>query len=276
MVSKNKISYIMKSINKRIFYFCIFIFLYQEDTNAKEAPFNSGEKITYKLYYNWNFVWLSAGEVAFEVKDEGDVYHIEVTGKTYSSYEWFYKVRDKYHSYIDKKTLLPKLYIRDIHQGSYVHYEKVVFDYPNNKMISSIGKSMSQTTTKEIPLTTDVYDLVSSMYFLRQTNLDILKINKTVNFNMILDNEIYNLGMSYIKEEPKCSVKENGKYSALLCNAEVISGSVFKDGAKMKINIGYDENKLPLIIESPLTVGSVKALLMSYENLKFPLNSKHK
>ncbi len=276
MVSKNKISYIMKSINKRIFYFCIFIFLYQEHTNAKEAPFNSGEKITYKLYYNWNFVWLSAGEVAFEVKDEGDVYHIEVTGKTYSSYEWFYKVRDKYHSYIDKKTLLPKLYIRDIHQGSYVHYEKVVFDYPNNKMISSIGKSMSQTTTKEIPLTTDVYDLVSSMYFLRQTNLDILKINKTVNFNMILDNEIYNLGMSYLKEEPKCSVKENGKYSALLCNAEVISGSVFKDGAKMKINIGYDENKLPLIIESPLTVGSVKALLMSYENLKFPLNSKHK
>ena len=276
MVSKNKISYIMKSINKRIFYFCIFIFLYQEHINAKEAPFNSGEKITYKLYYNWNFVWLSAGEVAFEVKDEGDVYHIEVTGKTYSSYEWFYKVRDKYHSYIDKKTLLPKLYIRDIHQGSYVHYEKVVFDYPNNKMISSIGKSMSQTTTKEIPLTTDVYDLVSSMYFLRQTNLDILKINKTVNFNMILDNEIYNLGMSYLKEEPKCSVKENGKYSALLCNAEVISGSVFKDGAKMKINIGYDENKLPLIIESPLTVGSVKALLMSYENLKFPLNSKHK
>lgn len=266
----------MKSINKRIFYFCIFIFLYQEHTNAKEAPFNSGEKITYKLYYNWNFVWLSAGEVAFEVKDEGDVYHIEVTGKTYSSYEWFYKVRDKYHSYIDKKTLLPKLYIRDIHQGSYVHYEKVVFDYPNNKMISSIGKSMSQTTTKEIPLTTDVYDLVSSMYFLRQTNLDILKINKTVNFNMILDNEIYNLGMSYLKREPKCSVKENGKYSALLCNAEVISGSVFKDGAKMKINIGYDENKLPLIIESPLTVGSVKALLMSYENLKFPLNSKHK
>jgi hypothetical protein len=276
MVLKIKRSYIMKSMIKRIFYFCIFIFLYQEHTNAKEAPFNSGEKITYKLYYNWNFVWLSAGEVAFEVKDEGDVYHIEVTGKTYSSYEWFYKVRDKYHSYIDKKTLLPKLFIRDIHQGSYVHYEKVIFDYPNNKMISSIGKSMSQTTTKEIPLTSDVYDLVSSMYFLRQTNLDILKINKTVNFNMILDNEIYNLGMSYLKEEPKCSVKENGKYNALLCNAEVISGSVFKDGAKMKINIGYDENKLPLIIESPLTVGSVKALLMSYENLKFPLNSKHK
>jgi len=47
------------------------------------------------LYYNWNFVWLSAGEVIFEIKDEGDYYHIDVTGRTYASYEWFCKVRDK-------------------------------------------------------------------------------------------------------------------------------------------------------------------------------------
>ena len=143
-------------------------------------------------------------------------------------------------------------------------------------MISSTGKHMSNTTTKELPLNTDVYDLVSSMYFLRETNLDAFKLSKKVHFNMILDNEIYNLGMSYIKEEPKCSVKENGKYNALLCNAEVVSGSVFKDGAKMKINIAYDENKLPLIIESPLSVGSVKAILKSCVNLKYPLSSKLK
>ena len=116
----------MKSIIKTILLIIFQLFIIHESINAKEAPFNIGEKIVYKLYYNWNFVWLSAGEVEFEVKDEGDVYHIEVTGKTYSSYEWFYKVRDKYHSYIDKKTLLPKLFIRDIHQGSYIHYEKVI------------------------------------------------------------------------------------------------------------------------------------------------------
>lgn len=70
-------------------------------------------------------MWLAAGEIVFEIKEEQEAYHIEVTGKTYASYEWFYKVRDKYHSYIDKKTGLPKLYIRDIHQGDYRHYEKL-------------------------------------------------------------------------------------------------------------------------------------------------------
>ena len=68
------------------------------DEKGNQTNFQAGEKIVYKLFYNWNFVWLSAGEVTFEVKDEGEEYHIEVTGVTYSSYEWFYRVRDKYHS----------------------------------------------------------------------------------------------------------------------------------------------------------------------------------
>ena len=57
-------------------------------------PFQAKEKLIYKIYYNLNFVWIPAGEVVFEVKDEGDLYHLEVTGRTYPSYEWFYKVRD--------------------------------------------------------------------------------------------------------------------------------------------------------------------------------------
>jgi len=40
--------------------------------------FQDGEKIVYKLFYNWNFVWLSAGEVAFTVHDTGNEYHVAV------------------------------------------------------------------------------------------------------------------------------------------------------------------------------------------------------
>ena len=54
------------------------------DEKGNQTNFQAGEKIVYKLFYNWNFVWLSAGEVTFEVKDEGEEYHIEVTGVTSS------------------------------------------------------------------------------------------------------------------------------------------------------------------------------------------------
>ena len=62
-----------------------------EDTVAVDnMAFQHGERITYKIYYNWNFVWLAAGEVTFKVFDEGKQYHFHAAGETYDSYEWFY------------------------------------------------------------------------------------------------------------------------------------------------------------------------------------------
>ncbi|MFQ5334901.1 MAG: DUF3108 domain-containing protein [Flavobacteriales bacterium] len=71
----------------------------------------AGEIITYKISYNVGNLWIGAGEVTFEVKLETyrkrPVYHIISTGKTYKSYDWFFKVRDCYETYCDTSTLLP-------------------------------------------------------------------------------------------------------------------------------------------------------------------------
>lgn len=239
-----------------------------------DPVFNAGEMITYKLFYNWNFVWLSAGEVIFEVKDEGNFYHIEVTGRTYPSYEWFYKVRDKYHSYIDKETLLPKIYIRDIQQGSYFHYEKIEFDHKNKKMTSYTGKSMKDVKSTVLDMDQNCFDLVSTLYHLRGHNLSEFKKNKSIGFQMVLDNKIYNLGLRLEKEINKFHIKERGNYRTLQCSGNVVQGQVFGKNTQIKVFVGDDENKLPLLIESPLSVGSVKAILISEKNLKHPLKSK--
>ncbi len=239
-----------------------------------EAPYRIGEKITYKLFYNWNFVWLAAGEVVFEIKDEGDLYHVEVTGKTYPNYEWFYKVRDKYHSYIDKKTLLPKLYIRDVQQGSYVHYEKIEYDHIHKKMTSYTGRSMKEAKPRVLDMKEQCYDLVSTFYHLRGYNLGLFKLEKKLDFKMVLDNRIYDLGIRLNKQHNKLDVREHGKFRALECTGQVVEGHVFGKNTNLKLYVGDDENKLPLLIESPLSVGSVKAVLVRSENLKYPMHSK--
>ena len=60
---------------------------YEACSDASEAPFQAGEELVYKIYYNLNFVWISAGEVTFKVEDEGNRYHFSATGVTYDSYE---------------------------------------------------------------------------------------------------------------------------------------------------------------------------------------------
>ncbi|HFC00219.1 MAG TPA: hypothetical protein ENJ53_05390, partial [Phaeodactylibacter sp.] len=54
--------------------------------DASNNTFQDGEKLVYKLYYNWGYLWLSAGELTLTVKDLGEQYYISAQGSTYSSY----------------------------------------------------------------------------------------------------------------------------------------------------------------------------------------------
>ncbi len=244
--------------------------------SEKDKAYAAGEKLVYKIFYNWNFVWLTAGEVAFEIKDEESHYHIDVTAKTYPSYEWFYRVRDKYHSYIDKKTGLPKLYIREIQQGSYRHYEKIVFDYANRKAVSYTGRSMNDVKSTELDLDKDYYDMISCMYFLRGINKNTIKTNGPVDFNIILDNEKYALSLKYVEQDNNLKIKDSGTYNSFRLVADVIAGKVFKSGVQLNFWIGDDPNSLPVMLESPLIVGSAKGVLSAYSNLKYPFTCKIK
>lgn len=253
-----------------------FLVSFNTEKEETDFVFNSGEKLVYRIYYNWNFVWLPAGEINLEIKDEKDTYHIEVTGRTYSSYEWFYKVRDKYHSYIDKQTGLPKLYFRDVEEGDYRHFEKIVFDYENHKAISYTGRTRDDVKTTELNLEKNYYDMISSLYYLRNMNVDNFRKHGGKGFNLILDNEKYELSLRFSGDNNELKIKDSGTYNAFKAIADVIEGNVFKSGVQMNFWIANDSNNLPVLLESPLIVGSVKGILISASNLKYPFTAKIK
>lgn len=90
--------------------------------------FKGGEEIVYKIYYNWNFVWLVVGEVIFKVEDLGNKYYILVYGCIYKLYEWFFIVWDYYDIYVDKEIFLFYIFIRNVCEGGYCFYDVVIFE----------------------------------------------------------------------------------------------------------------------------------------------------
>jgi hypothetical protein len=48
---------------------------------------------------------------------------------------------------------------------------------------------------------------------------------------------------------------------------------VFEGGEKMTIWITDDNNRIPIRVETPLVVGSIKLDMMSYKNLRHPLSA---
>ncbi|MCP9237373.1 DUF3108 domain-containing protein [Lewinella sp. JB7] len=240
------------------------------DNNA----FQAGEKIVYKLYYNWNFVWLAAGEVTFKVHDLPDEYRVTVRGRTYPSYEWFYKVTDNYESYLDKETLLPKIHIKDIHEGGYQKYDRTTFYQDEQRIVSYRGKTRDDTKPKYMDVDPCMHDLISIIYFARNLDYKRLRKNDEIPIKIVMDQEMHPLKIRYLGAEKDVKIKGSGRYNTLRFSPQLITGELFKEGDEMKIYVSDDQNRIPLMIESPVTVGSVKAVLKSYNGLRYPMEAK--
>jgi hypothetical protein len=242
--------------------------------SMRNTTFQAGEEIVYKLYYNWNFVWLAAGEVTFNVHELPNQYRITVKGRTYPSYEWFYKVTDNYTSYLDKETLLPQIHIKDIKEGGYSRYDRTTFYQDENRIRSMRGKTRHDLKPKEMEVDPCLHDLISIIYFARNLDYDQLRPKDEIPIKIMMDQEVHPLKIRYLGPEEDVKVKGVGTYNTLRFSPQLITGELFDEGDEMKIYVSDDRNKIPLLIESPVSVGSVKAVLKSYNGLRYPMEAK--
>ena len=228
--------------------------------------FQTGESITYRVYYTLAGVYIAAGEATFtcslEKLNEKPVYHVTGEGKTYSFYDNFFRVRDKYESFIDTTNLQPLKFLRSVNEGSFKKYENVSFNKTARTAITNSGVFKTPEC---------VQDVLSSMYYARNINFNSYKANDTIPFSMFLDNQVYNLYIRYLGKEV---VKTKyGKFRSIKFKPLLIKGTIFEGGEKMNVWVSDDGNHIPLRVESPISVGSVKVDMMDFRNRRSPLSS---
>ncbi len=238
------------------------------------TTFQGGEELTYRLYYNWNSAWLAAGEVTFKVQDEGSIYHVSVEGHTYRSYEWFYKVNDKYDTYLDKNSMLPVVSERDVAEGKYRLYDKIVFNQAAHQATSYRGKDKNSTQKSEYDVKECMHDILSVIYYMRNIDTENTSKGAKIPVKIFMDGEVFPLSVKYKGKQNYVALRDMGHYNTVKLSPQVINGRVFKDGSEVNIYASDDANKIPLLIESPLSVGSLKAVLKSYKGLKYPFTAK--
>lgn len=233
----------------------------------RNTAFHANESIVFNIYYSVLGLYANAGTASFtntlESLNGKPVYHVVGDGRSNSSYDWIFKVRDKYESYFDTTTLKPYKFIRNVDEGGYKKLENVTFDQQNNKAITTTG-------TFNVP--SCIQDVLSSIYYARNIDFNKYKPGDKIPFNMFLDNEVYNLYIKYVGKEV---VKTKyGKFNAIKFKPLLVKGTIFSGGEKMDVWVSDDPNHIPLRIESPITVGSIKVDMMQYRNLRYPLSSK--
>ncbi len=251
-------------------------FLHEPDPcNTLNTAFVEGEELVYKVYYNWGFIWVNAGEITFRVLDNDDEYHFQVIGRTHDSYDWFFKVRDYYDTWVKKDDLLPLVSKRVIQEGKYTLYDCTSFDQFHQTCSNERGRS--QATIKEhnqFEVEGCMHDMLSILYFARNIGFDGFEEGERFPIKIFVDKSTWPLEVKYKGADTGKKIKGLGKFNTLKFSPQVIEGEVFPKGTELNVWISDDENRVPLVIDSPLSVGSAKAILSRHSGLRYPLVSK--
>ena len=234
--------------------------------NIRNTSFKAGERVTMKVFYNALGGYIGAGEATFTTTLERfngkPAYHFVGEGKTYSFFDNFFKVRDRYESYVDTNTLLPYKFIRNVDEGGHKIYNNISFNQEAN----------TATTTKGVyKITPCMQDVVSAVYYVRNIDFSKYKPGDKIPFDMFLDDEIFHMYVRYMGKE---KVKTRyGKFNAIKIKPLLLKGNIFEGGEKMNAWISDDPNHLLLRVESPISVGKIIVDMFGYQNLRYPLTS---
>ena len=81
------------------------------------------------------------------------------------------------------------------------------------------------------------------------------------------------INQSMSSHTPSNSHNKERRNHTTTVRSNKIEGTMFSGGEKMTVWVSDDANHIPLRIESPIVVGSVKVDMMQYRNLRYPLTS---
>ncbi len=224
----------------------------------ENKAFTYGEVLEYRVHYGL----LDAGEARLEVmpdkKNIGprEVFHVVGTGQTKGAFDWFFKVRDRYESFIDAQALIPWLFIRRVNEGGYKINQDVTFNQTKNLAIS---KKATIATPHNIQ------DLISAFYYARTFDFSDVKPGDLFLVEAYLDDAIIPIKFKFVGKE---NIKTKfGTFSCLKFHPQLLEGRVFKNKDDMTLWVSDDENKIPVRAEAEILVGSVKMDLKNFSGL---------
>ena len=244
------------------------------ECGVENNAFLDGEEVVYKVYYNLGFFWTEAGMVHFTVRETDSSYNITASGSTAGFYDNFYRVRDTFETHLDKSNLMPTYFMRNIEEGKYRKFNKFFFDHESKRITSYKGHSPTSKLEKsKVDFTNCMHDVISVVYSLRNTDIEHMKPGESFPVNIYLE-EQFPLEVRVLETDEKKKVRGLGKFRANVVQPELIAGEVFKEDSYMTVYVSADSNRLPLIMESPLIVGKMKAVLYDFKGLKYDLDAK--
>ncbi|MBK7965779.1 MAG: DUF3108 domain-containing protein [Bacteroidetes bacterium] len=231
-------------------------------TRVENNAFSTSEVLEYRIHYGFVDAGTAKLEVDPVLKNVGgrSCYRVVGSGKSTGAFNWFFKVRDHYESYIDTEAIVPWLFIRDIQEGGYKKKQNVKFNH---------SKNIATSEKKSIKTPERIQDLISAFYFARTLDFTNIAVGDTFNINCYLDDETFPMAIKFVGRE---KIKTRlGTFRCLMFRPYLLEGRVFKEKEGMTIWLTDDKNRIPIRAQAEILVGSIKMDITSFSGLANPV-----
>ena len=190
--------------------------------SVDQSSFKKGEFLQYDVSYGF----FDAAEATLEVEPNAyDIHgrktmHVIGKGKSKGALRWFFKVDDRYETFIDEEAILPWKFERHIKEGDFEMDRSINFNHYENKA------TVLQKDTKDYKVKPNTQDLLSAFYYARTLDLQHAKLGQEFIINTFFDMEMYPLKIKFLGREEISTPM--GDFNCLKFRPMVEKGRVFK------------------------------------------------
>lgn len=247
----------------------LFVFLGSLQLNAQcelvNKAFASGEEIQYDLYFSYGFLNARAGRGSLAVTEANyrgkNSYKTVMMLNTSGLAGNLYTVNDTLTSYIDMQ-LRPLLFTKEASEGKDYSVERQVYNYVGGKVsIRAIRHWNGEERFDEV-VTTDqcTYDYLSILPYIRNLDYTGMQAGDRKFVQFISGRKPVNMYINYMGTS---SIKaNNGKtYEVINISMTILDDAFANQKEALKASITNDANRTPVIIDTNLKIGSVRAVL---------------
>ena len=218
----------------------------------------------YEVSYNWGFIWIDAGMVDFQASkvlyDGQQAFHFVSTGHSYKNYDWLFKVRDTFEV-IASTDLKPLKYKRHTMEGGFWIHNQYVLDHQRNLAYAKLEETRKPYREDTIPLQTCTFDVLTATYAARSMDFDHMIPGDTVVMSILLDGRVFDLPIVYLGKDILTG-RDKQLHRCIKFTAVLEKGSMFRSGEAITVWVSDNKQKVPVLIEAKITVGSIKVHLI--------------
>jgi len=240
---------------------------------VQNGAFGSGEVIEYDVAYNWGILWVKAATATFKTQrttlNGQAAYYFNSTGSTFSRWDWLFKVRDTFSSWVDYETLRPLKFWRNTHESGYHVDNKYRFDWARGQIFTDVYNSKAARKKDTLAVNGCPYDVLTAIYYARNIDFTNVVANQKIPLKLIIDNKSYDLYIRYVGKE-MLKNRDGKRYNCIVFKPLLVEGTIFDGGEDMTVWVTDDANRIPIMVEAKITVGSIKAYLKSTQGLRHP------